>query len=293
MAITASTESTTLRAAAAHQWRIRGGTLDLAHPVVMGILNVTPDSFYGGGRSGGVAAAVERGREMIADGAAIIDVGGESTRPGAIALASAEELARVMPVIEALAGDTQAVLSIDTRKAEVARAALESGARIVNDVSAMGDPDMAAVVLSCGAGIVLMHMHGEPGTMQQTPLDETEVCACVQAFLAARLAAAEAAGIAREAVVLDPGIGFGKSFRANERLLNRLDQLLLLGRPLLVGASRKGFIGARTGREVGERLAGSLGAHAIAVARGARIIRTHDVAATRDALMVAEAIATA
>jgi dihydropteroate synthase len=264
--------------------------VELHRPVIMGVLNVTPDSFYDGGARAEVESAVAHARAMATAGALIIDVGGESTRPGAEPVPPDEELRRVIPVIEALAGEAGMVLSVDTRKAEVARAALGAGAHIVNDVSALGDPEMAGVVREHDAGIVLMHMHGDPRTMQEEPLDSAGVCAAVETFCETRLARAESAGIARASTVLDPGIGFGKTFKANEWLLKHLGKFLRFGRPLLVGASRKGFIGGRTGRPANERLAGSLAAHVIAVLHGARIIRTHDVAATRDALLVTEGI---
>ena len=271
-------------------WAIRDGQVDLARPVVMGVLNVTPDSFSDGGTYATRDAALARARQMIAEGADLIDIGGESTRPGAHALNAGEEVARVLPVITQLAAETKTPLSIDTRKAAVAGAALAAGAHIVNDVSALGDTAMAPLVRESGAGLVLMHMHGAPETMQAAPLEEHGIVDCVAAALQERLAAALDAGIAREHIALDPGIGFGKTFRANEALLCHLDALRSLGAPVLIGVSRKRFIGERTGRAPQERLAGSLAAQVIACLRGARIIRTHDVKETKDALAITHAI---
>lgn len=267
--------------------RLNSGLL----PLIMGVLNVTPDSFSDGGRFLPADAALARAREMIAQGADIIDVGGESTRPGADPVDAVAEMRRVLPVIEALAAGSGAVISVDTAKAEVARAAVRLGASIVNDVSAMtADPAMAAVVRDSGAGVVLMHMRGNPRTMQDHP-QYTDVVAEVAAWLAGRMAAAAAAGIAPESVAVDPGIGFGKTAVHNAELISHLDRFAGLGRPVLAGMSRKRFIGALTGvPDAGGRLAGSLAALACAVLRGAHILRVHDVAESVQAMRVAAAI---
>jgi len=257
--------------------------------MVMGIVNVTPDSFSDGGRYLDADAAVAHGRELFAGGADIVDVGGESTRPGAASVCATEEKARILPVIEALAGDGARV-SVDTSKAEVAAAALAAGAGIVNDVSALTDPEMAAVCADGRCGLILMHMKGTPRTMQDDPTYDdvvTEVCE----FLAERLERAITAGIEVERVWLDPGIGFGKTVDHNLELIARIDRVADLGRPVVVGASRKNFIGVLTGRPVEERLGGSIAAGLAAVAGGAGILRVHDVAATVEALRVDAAIA--
>ncbi len=264
--------------------------LKLDRPRIMGVVNVTPDSFSDGGETPTTAAAVARGREMLEAGAAIIDVGGESTRPGAAPLPIDEELGRVVPVVAALAGGG-ALVSIDTRHAAVMRAAIDAGARIVNDVSALaGDAASMAVAAASGVSVVLMHMQGEPRTMQKAPhYDDapTEVAA----WLAQRVAACEAAGIARQRIAVDPGIGFGKTVEHNLRILARLEALRGLGAALVVGVSRKSFI-ARVDRDgaARERLGGSLAAALWAVLHGADIVRVHDVAATRQALAVWAAI---
>ncbi len=254
----------------------------------MGIVNVTPDSFSDGGRYLDADAAIAHGRELLDAGADILDVGGESTRPGAAAVGAAEEVARVLPVIGALAAEG-ARMSVDTSKAEVAAAALAAGAEIVNDVTALGDPEMAAVCAGAGCGLILMHMKGTPRTMQSDPRYE-DVVAEVREFLGERLEAATAAGVSRERVWLDPGIGFGKTVEHNLELIARIDRIADLGRPVVVGTSRKNFIGAVTGREVGERIGGSIATNVLALAGGAAVLRVHDVAATVDALRVAEPI---
>jgi dihydropteroate synthase len=254
----------------------------------MGILNVTPDSFSDGGRYVEPAAAVGQAGRMAAEGADLIDVGGESTRPGAGAVSLEEELRRVVPVLERLAGGPVPV-SIDTSKAAVAERALGLGAAFVNDVTALrSDPAMAETVARSGAEVCLMHMLGEPRTMQDDPRYD-DVVSDVKAFLEERLAFAVAQGIAEELVWLDPGIGFGKTQAHNLDLLRRLDEIVAIGRPVLVGASRKGFIGALTGRRESERVAGTVAANVLAYERGASMFRVHDVAATRDALAVASA----
>jgi dihydropteroate synthase len=252
----------------------------------MGVVNVTPDSFSDGGVFDDAQAAITHARRLAAEGAAIIDVGGESTRPGADPVPEQEELARVIGVIEGLAG---VQVSIDTMKARVAEAALDAGATYVNDVSAFRhDPEMAALVADRGVDCCLMHMLGEPGTMQHDPRYD-DVVDDVRAFLEERLAAAVAAGIAEERVQLDPGIGFGKTLAHNLELLRRLDELAAIGRPIVVGTSRKSFLGRITGRDVTERVPATVATTVIAYERGARVFRVHDVAATADALAVAAA----
>lgn len=262
----------------------------LDRPRIMGILNVTPDSFSDGGRFLVPAAAVRQGRAMAAEGAAILDVGGESTRPGAAEVAEAEEVARTAPVIAALAG-LGVPLSIDTRKAAVARAALAAGAGIVNDVAALGfDPELAGVAAGAGVPVVLMHAKGTPATMQDDPVYE-DVLLDVYDFLAERMAFAEAAGIPRDRIVADPGIGFGKTVTHNLALLRGLSLFHALGCPILLGASRKRFIGTVGGAAVAERrVAGSLAVALTGVAQGAQILRVHDVNETRQALALWRAI---
>jgi dihydropteroate synthase len=262
--------------------------LDLARPLVMGVVNVTPDSFSDGGLFADADAAVARARELIAQGADIVDVGGESTRPGAAAVPLEEERRRVLPVIEALAGCGVPV-SVDTRKPEIMREALAAGASMVNDVEALAAPGALEVVAESGAGVCLMHKKGDPRTMQLDPR-YADVVLEVKEYLAARVAACERAGIARSRIAVDPGFGFGKTFEHNLALLRALGEFRGLGAALAVGLSRKSMLGRITGREVGERLAASLAAALAAVARGADIVRVHDVAATRDALAVWQAV---
>jgi dihydropteroate synthase len=257
-------------------------------PLVMGIVNVTPDSFSDGGRYLDPGAAIAHGRALREAGADILDVGGESTRPGAAVVGAEEEAARVIPVIEALAG-AGARVSVDTSKAGVAAAALAAGAEIVNDVTALGDPAMAAVCAEAGSGLILMHMKGTPRTMQADPR-YADVVAEVRDFLAGRLEAATAAGVDAERVWLDPGIGFGKTVEHNLELIARIGRIAELGRPVVVGTSRKNFIGVVTGREVGERIGGSIATNVLALAGGASVLRVHDVTATVDAIRVAEPI---
>ena len=254
----------------------------------MGIVNVTPDSFSDGGRYLDAEAAIGHGRELLEQGADILDVGGESTRPGAAEVGAAEEAARVVPAIEALASEG-ARMSVDTSKAEVAAAALAAGAEIVNDVTALGDPAMAAVCAEAGCGLILMHMKGTPRTMQEDPRYD-DVVAEVRDFLAERLRVVTAAGVDPERVWLDPGIGFGKTVEHNLELLARIDVIAGIGRPVVIGTSRKNFIGVVTGREVGERIGGSIATNVLALAGGASVLRVHDVAATVDAVRVAEPI---
>ena len=263
--------------------------LDLALPRVMGILNVTPDSFFDGGRHDDPDRAVERGRMLAAEGADIVDVGGESTRPGARAVDASVEIARVVPVVEALAAEGIPV-SVDTSKPEVMRAALAAGASMVNDVRALLEPGAMEVVASSGAAVCLMHMRGTPETMQ-VETAYADVVAEVRDFLARRAAACERAGIARNRIVVDPGFGLGKGVAENLALLRRLRDLVAAGYPVLAGLSRKSTIGAITGRSPGDRLAGSLAAALTAVERGAAIVRVHDVRETVDALRVYAAAA--
>lgn len=258
---------------------------------VMGVLNVTPDSFSDGGRYVDLPAAMARARDMATEGAHVVDVGGESTRPGSAPVEAQEEAARVVPVIQALRAEWSGLISIDTRKAAVARAAIEAGADIVNDVSALThDPNMAAVVRASGVGVVLMHMRGTPQTMQNEPV-YAEVVRDVAAFLSGRVSWLEAQGVDRRRLAVDPGIGFGKTVEHNLDLLAGLPSLAALGLPVVVGVSRKSFLGALTGRAVGERLPASLAAGVVAALRGAQILRVHDVKETCDALAVADMLA--
>ena len=262
---------------------------------IMGVVNVTPDSFSDGGRYLDAQAAIDHGLKLDSEGAAILDVGGESTRPGAAPVPKAEELRRVIPVIEELvARGTNAQISIDTAKAAVAVRALEAGAPLVNDVTALrGDPDMAEVVARAGADCCLMHMLGDPRTMQRDPHYD-DVVGDIKAFLSERVEFAVAAGIAEERILLDPGIGFGKTIEHNLELLRRLAEFLDLGRPVLIGTSRKSFLGRLTGREdPDDRLAATIATNVLAYERGARVFRVHDVAPLRDALTVAAATVTA
>jgi dihydropteroate synthase len=255
---------------------------------LMGVVNVTPDSFSDGGLHLDPGAAVAHGLALREQGADILDVGGESTRPGAEAVDAVGERERVLPVVEALAA-AGARVSVDTSKAAVARAALEAGARYVNDVTALGDPVMPEVVASAGATCCLMHMLGTPRTMQRDPRYD-DVVSDVKAFLEERMRFAVSAGIAEERIHLDPGIGFGKTLEHNLELLRRLDELTVLGRPLVIGTSRKSFLGRLTGREdPRERVPGTIATSVLALERGASIFRVHDVAAVRDALIVAAA----
>jgi dihydropteroate synthase len=263
-------------------------TVGLDEPVVMGILNVTPDSFSDGGKFNDVGAAIAHGRQMAADGAAIIDVGGESTRPGAAPVPEAEELRRIIPVIEALAGDGL-IVSVDTRHAAVMRAAVAAGASMVNDVGALRAPGALEAVAPTRAAVCLMHMQGEPGTMQQAPRYD-DVVDEVIAFLAARAHDCEEAGIESERIVVDPGFGFGKTLMHNLELLRALPELAALGYPVLVGLSRKSSLGTIIGRSAGDRLPASLAAALAAIARGAAIVRVHDVRETVDAIKVWRAI---
>jgi dihydropteroate synthase len=256
----------------------------------MGVLNVTPDSFSDGGDFLEPSAAVAHGRRMAAEGAGLIDVGGESTRPGAEPVGVEEELRRTVPVVEALHAAGTAPVSIDTYKAVVARAAIAAGAVFVNDVTALrGDADMAGVVADAGVDLCLMHMLGEPRTMQQDPRYD-DVVSDVRAFLEERLAFAVAEGVAEERVWLDPGIGFGKTVEHNLELLRRLDEIVAIGRPVVIGTSRKSFLGKLAGgRPAYERLPGTIATNVMALERGASVFRVHDVAPVADALAIAAA----
>jgi dihydropteroate synthase len=271
------------------RWQCRQKNLDLTHPAVMGVLNVTPDSFSDGGRYMDIQAALERARSMVAEGAAIIDVGGESTRPRSQGVDAATELARVIPIITAITAAFEVAISIDTSKLEVMIAAVEAGACIVNDIRALQAPGAREWAADAGVGVCLMHMQGEPLTMQDNP-EYHDAVGEVIAFLVEQREACLAAGIAPEAVAFDPGLGFGKRHEDNLALLKNLSHLAALGAPLLVGVSRKSTIGRVLGRPSGERLAGGLGLAAWAVGAGARIVRTHDVAATRDAILMVDAV---
>lgn len=263
--------------------------VDLSRPVVMGVLNVTPDSFSDGGRFLEPAAAVEHGLRMVEEGAAIVDVGGESTRPGAAPVPLAEELARVLPVVERLADRLPVPVSVDTSKPEVMRRAVAAGAGLVNDVQALRATGAVEAVAASGAAACLMHMQGEPRTMQAAPR-YADVCAEVRDFLRERVAACLAAGVGRDRLVVDPGFGFGKTAEHNLQLLAGLERLVADGLPVLAGLSRKSLVGHLTGRPAGERLPGSLALAAIAVMNGAAIVRAHDVAPTVDVVRIAAAV---
>jgi dihydropteroate synthase len=269
----------------------RHGKLEFARrTLIMGIVNVTPDSFFDGGRRLDPAKAVTDGAAMAASGADIIDIGGESTRPGARPVSEAEELARVLPVICGLRREVNLPISIDTYKSSVARAALDGGADIVNDISALRfDPKMVSLVAAEGVPVVLMHMQGTPRTMQQEP-QYAEVVREVRDFLATQLYGAMDAGVAPEAIILDPGIGFGKTVEHNLQLLRGLPMLAALGQPLLVGVSRKAFIGKILNSGPDDRLEGSVAAAVAAALAGANILRVHDVAETCKAVKIADAI---
>jgi dihydropteroate synthase len=255
----------------------------------MGILNVTPDSFSDGGRFATVDAALERARQMVAEGAAIIDIGGQSTRPGASAVQEAVEIARVLPVIEAIAANCNVAISIDSSKPAVMAAAVAAGACIINDVYALRESGARAVAAETQAGVCLMHMQGEPRTMQESP-HYNDVVAEVSEFLLHERQACVAAGVAAECVAFDPGFGFGKSLEHNLTLLRELPRFAAWNAPLLVGVSRKSVIGKILGKGVHDRLYGGLGLAAFAVIGGARIIRTHDVGPTVDALRAVSAV---
>jgi dihydropteroate synthase len=264
--------------------------LELSAPVVMGVLNVTPDSFSDGGRFLELPRALDHARRMVEEGAALIDVGGESTRPGAGSVSAEQELRRVIPVIERLAAELAVPVSVDTSKPEVMRAALAAGAAMVNDVAALAAAGAVEAVAASDAAVCLMHMQGEPRTMQQAPR-YGDVVGEVRAFLRERVACCHAAGIGRERIVVDPGFGFGKTLAHNLELLRGLAGIAADGAPVLAGLSRKSMIGQLTGRATGDRLAGSLALAVLAAMNGARIVRAHDVGPTVDALRVVAAAA--
>ena len=268
-----------------------GRTLTLDRPRVMGIVNVTPDSFSDGGAHDTLEAAVAHGLKLAEEGADLLDIGGESTRPGAADVSLEEELRRTIPVIERLAKETSLPISIDTSKPEVMRAAIEAGAGMINDVYALRREGALDAAAALGVPVVLMHMQGEPRSMQDAPQYD-DVVASVHRFLAERIFAAEMAGIAKKKIIVDPGFGFGKNTQHNLALLAQLERLAELGVPVLAGLSRKRTIGEIVGRnDPRERAAGSVAAHLVAAQRGAKLLRVHDVAATVDALKVWNAIA--
>ena len=268
-------------------WHVRGRTIlgrDDPVPKVMGIVNLTPDSFSDGGRIAGLDDAVVRARRLVAEGADLLDLGGESSRPGSEPVSLEEELHRVIPVVEALSGGLAVPISIDTTKAEVARRALDAGAAIINDITAMaGDPEMGRVAAESGAGVVLMHMRGVPRTMQQDPR-YSDVVREIHDFLARRLDWAESIGIPRDRIAIDPGIGFGKTVEHNLEILRNLRRFDTLGCAVVIGTSRKGFLGTITGRAMPERATASVVSSLAACAAGARIVRVHDVAPMVDAI---------
>ncbi|MBT4035815.1 MAG: dihydropteroate synthase [Candidatus Marinimicrobia bacterium] len=273
-----------------NKWLIKGQELHLDTPLIMGILNVTPDSFSDGGQFIDPSKAVSRAREMLAQGADIIDVGGESTRPGSLPVESMEEISRVVPVISKLASQTDAIISIDTQKSKVAKAALDAGAHIVNDVSAgESDSEMFNLVAESEAGYILMHMQGSPETMQDAPI-YSEVLTVVKEYFMERLQVAGQAGIDIKQIVLDPGIGFGKTLSDNLRLMGNIGSIGNLMRPLLLGASRKSFIGMIDNSAVDKRIGGSLAAVLSAYQQGVRLFRVHDVSETRQVLDIFTAI---
>jgi dihydropteroate synthase len=275
-----------------HLWHVRDRKLAIGYrPLIMGIVNVTPDSFSDGGRYATTEAAVAHGLALVEQGADLLDIGGESSRPGAVPVALDEELRRVIPVVEALVRQSTVTLSVDTTKAEVARQCLERGVHIINDITALaGDPQMLEVARTFDAGIVLMHVQGTPATMQVSPQYE-DVVREVNRFLEERMRVVTAGGVAIERIALDPGIGFGKTRQHNLEILAHLEAFQRLGRPVCLGVSRKGFMGSLLNRPVSEREAGSLAAVCSAVGRqAAQIVRVHDVAGSRDALTVLDAI---
>ena len=277
------------RAEPPRSWTIRDAELSLEKPVIIGIINVTPDSFSDGGQLASAEAAIEHGARLTADGARLLDVGGESTRPGATPVPAKEEIARIVPVIRGLVTRGLGPVSVDTRKAEVARAALDAGAAVINDISGLRfDAGLAAVARDAGAGVILMHMRGTPATMDDLA-KYAHVGPEVAAELAAMAAMAEGEGIPRERIVIDPGFGFAKTATHNFRLLDELATVVALGYPVAVGLSRKRFLGAATGRPVEDRDRATAVACALAWERGARLFRVHDVALTREALALASA----
>lgn len=269
--------------------RLGSQTLSLDRPLVMGVLNVTPDSFSDGGKFFATDAAIRQAERMFAAGAAIVDVGGESTRPGAGQISEDEELDRVIPVIETISDGTDIAVSIDTSKPGVMRAAVNAGASMINDVYALRQDGAVEAASELDVAVCLMHMQGEPGTMQENP-GYQDIPGDILDFLSKRITACRDAGIDDEKIVIDPGFGFGKTHEHNVRLLASLDQFQELGMPLLVGLSRKSTLGALTGKDVEERLPAGIAAAILAVERGAHIVRTHDVDETIDALKIASAV---
>jgi dihydropteroate synthase len=270
--------------------RCNNKTLDLTRPVVMGVLNVTPDSFSDGGRFLALEAAVAHGLRLVEDGAAIVDVGGESTRPGAAPVGVDEEIRRVVPVVDRLSQAVpQVIISVDTSKPEVIREAVRAGAGLVNDVRALTAPGALEAAAASGSAVCLMHMQGDPRTMQQAP-GYVDVVKEVKAFLDERVQACRAAGMASDRLIIDPGFGFGKTLEHNLAMLRGLSELTAGDRPVLVGLSRKSIVGALTGRSAGERVHGSVALAVVAAMSGARIIRAHDVSATVDALKIVAAV---
>lgn len=269
-------------------WKVRGRVLSLARPLIMGIVNVTPDSFSDGGQHPTYGTALAHALRLVEEGADILDIGGESTRPGAADVTPDEELERVVPLVESLAREG-VPLSVDTSKPEVMRAAIGAGAAIINDVRALQAPGAVDAVADSDCGVVLMHMQGMPRTMQMAPRYE-DVVAEIRVFLRERLGALEAAGVSPERIALDPGFGFGKTVEHNFTLLRELQRFTSLGCPVVAGLSRKSMLGAVTGRAVGERATASVVGAVLAAERGARVLRVHDVAATRDGLRVWEAM---
>lgn len=274
-----------------HPTRLPCGSrvLDLSRPHVMGILNVTPDSFSDGGRHEGIDAALRHAAAMVAAGATLIDVGGESTRPGARAVSPTEELERVAPVVDAIARELDVIISVDTSTPAVMRETARLGAGLINDVRSLTRDGALDAAADSGLPVCLMHMRGEPGDMQEDPRYD-DVTEAVYTFLAERMAACAAVGIAQERIVLDPGFGFAKTLAHNLSLFKHMERLHALGRPLLVGVSRKSMIGQALGRDVGQRLYGSLGLAALAVSKGAHIVRVHDVAETVDVVRMIAAV---
>jgi dihydropteroate synthase len=274
-----------------HTWQLSGRTLVIERPLVMGILNVTPDSFSDGGRHAAVEAAIAHGLDLARQGADLIDVGGESTRPGSQPISPEEELCRVLPVVEGLAASLSIPISIDTSKPATARACLAAGVHIINDVTGLAEPAMAEAVRDASAGVILMHMQGTPATMQDHPHYE-DVTADLGQYFQERLNYAARVGIPVERIVLDPGIGFGKTFAHNLEILERLQEFQRFGRPVCLGVSRKGFIGRVLNRPIEQRLAGSLAVAGFALSRqSAQILRVHDVAETVDVVRMMAALA--
>ena len=273
------------------KWMVKDHILPVEERVlVMGVLNLTPDSFSDGGRHLGLDAAVARAEAIEAEGADLLDIGGESSRPGSLPISLEEQLARVLPVITALAGRMRIPISVDTTKAEVARRALELGASIINDISALrGDPEMAGVVARAGAGLILMHMQGTPATMQERPSYDGVVEEVLD-FFRSRVKSAEAVGIDRERIAVDPGLGFGKTLEHNLALLGGLSTFAELGRPIVIGPSRKAFVGTILSRSVSEREWGTAAAIAAGILHGAHVVRVHSVAEMKDVARMSEAI---